>query len=167
MFNHLQRYGITTLLLILLSLPANGNGINPPRPSGSATIALSCIDRSSGDSTTVLRAKIITGDEPAGWLDVRIGKSAPQRLQLSQIIQIQMPSGKAIANGFTKATLEIHDPDYTGAGWVHVKNKGKPIRISGFTPTRERIELPLDSCKKITQSTQQASETPSHSISKH
>lgn len=167
MFNHLLRYGIPPLIFALLSFPANGNGINPPRPSGSATVALSCIDRSSGDSTTVLRAKIITGDEATAWLDVRIGKSAPQRLQLSQIIQIQMPSGKTVANGFTKATLEIRDPDYTGAGSVQIKIKGKPVRISGFSPTLERVELPLNSCKKITQSTQQAPETPSHSISKH
>lgn len=166
MIKNLRFYGICTVFLALISLHANGNGINPPRPSGTETIALSCVDRGTGDSITVLRAKIIGETELSSWLEARLGKAAPQRLQLSQITRIQLPSGKPLANGFSKAELEIREPNYSGTGMVRSRIKGKSVRITGFSSDLERIELPLESCKDITQSSQQMSETNHHNVSK-
>ncbi|MBS0345866.1 MAG: hypothetical protein JSR69_05335 [Proteobacteria bacterium] len=144
-------YAIALLLCGLLGEPAFGNGINPPRPSGSQTIEARCTDRDSGETTTLQRARL-AADEASPMIELRIGNAAASTLQLAQVAAIRMPSAKAKPDGFAKATLELRNPDYQGPGFVRVRVDGKPVQLTGFTEARARVTIPLESCKALTLS---------------
>jgi hypothetical protein len=82
------------------------------------------------------------------------------------VIRLQISSAKPASDGFTKASMELIDPDYKGTGYVRLKAKGKPARLTGFTADLERIDKPLGSCKKLTIQTVSSSEAERSGVSK-
>lgn len=149
----------------MLAKVSYGNGINPPRPSGTKTVEATCTDRKTGNTITVQRARI-TMDEPSGSVVLRVGQSPAKTLQLTQVIRLQISSAKPASDGFAKASMELIDPDYTGTGYVRLKAKGQPARLTGFTADLERIDKPLGSCKELTIQTVSSSDTERSGVSK-
>lgn len=142
-------YAIPLLLCGLLGSPAFGNGINPPRPSGSQTVEANCTDRGSGAITTLQRVRL-AADEASPMIELRIGAAAASMHQLAQVAAIRIPSVKAKPDGFVKATLELREPDYQGPGFVRVRVDGKPVQLTGFGAGLARVTIPLESCKALT-----------------
>jgi hypothetical protein len=151
----------------MLATVSYGNGINPPRPSGTKTVEATCTDRKTGNTIAVQRARI-TIDEPSGSLVLRVGQSPAKTLQLSQVIRLQISSAKPASDGFAKATIELNDPDHkgSGSGYVRLKAKGQPARLTGFTADLERIDKPLGSCKELTIQTVSSTEAERSGVSK-
>lgn len=149
----------------MLATVSYGNGINPPRPSGTKTVEATCTDRKTGNTTTVQRARI-TINEPSGSLVLRVGQSPAKTLQLSQVIRLQIASAKPASDGFAKASMELIDPSYKGTGYVRLKAKGQPARLTGFTADLERVDKPLGSCKELTIQTVLSSEAERNGVSK-
>jgi hypothetical protein len=132
----------------LLATAAQGNGINPPRPGGSQAVEAQCADRQTGEIRIVQRARI-TVDKPVGTLDVRLRMGKPQQLQLAQIERLAIKAGKPGTDGFGKATLALRQPAFNGEGFVQLSVDGKPVRLTGFSPAQERVDLPLQRCKEL------------------
>jgi hypothetical protein len=149
----------------MLATVSYGNGINPPRPSGTKTVEATCTDRKTGNTIAVQRARI-TIDEPSGSLVLRVGQSPAKTLQLTQVIRLQISSAKPASDGFAKASMELIDPDYKGTGYVRLKAKGQPARLTGFTADLARIDKPLGSCKELTIQTVSSSEAERSGVSK-
>lgn len=153
MFKIRRLYSIPLLLCGLLATEAYGNGINPPRPRGGKTVEAICTDRMSGNATTVQRARITmdetSGDEPSGSIELRVGKSTASTHQLSHVIRVQIPSAGPTLDGFTEASLELSDPSYKGSGFIRVRAKGKPVRLTGFKVNLDRVDIPLETCKEL------------------
>lgn len=148
------------LLSGLLAVEAYGNGINPPRPSGSTTVEAACTDRRSGNVTTIHRARMAI-DEPSGSLELRTGESAARTVQLLEVIRVQMPSARTAADGFAKAFVELRAPAYKGPGYVRLRAKGKPVRLMGFTADLERVDMPLETCREVAFKASAATSAPS------
>jgi hypothetical protein len=145
-----QRWcAIPILLCGLLTTAAHGNGINPPRPSGAKNVQATCIDRATGHTITIERARI-TIDEPSGSLELRVGQSTARTLQLSQVNRLQIASAKPASDGFAKAAIELNDPEYKGTGFVRLKANGLTVRVTGFTADRERVDIPFGACRVLT-----------------
>ena len=143
-----RRNPVPLLLCGLLAAEACGNGINPPRPSGSRTVEAACTDRKSGNVTTVHRARMAI-DEPSGSLELRAGESPARTVQLAEVVRIQIPSAKTAADGFAKAFIELRAPNYKGPGHVRLRAKAKPVRLVGFTANLERLDVPLETCREL------------------
>jgi hypothetical protein len=141
-------YVVPLLMCSLLSTAALGNGINPPRPSGSRTIEAQCTDRDSGAITTLQRARL-AADEASPMIELRIGNAPATTLQLAQVAGIRMLSARPKPDGFVKATLELREPDYQGPGFVRVRIDGKPVQLTGFNAGLARVTIPLESCKAL------------------
>lgn len=124
------------------------NGINPPRPVGSETVVVSCVDRASGGITILQRAQISDGNSSRS-LEVQLGNDAPRTVQLSQLRRLQFHSGKPRPDGFVNATLELAEPVFVGKAIVKVRTGNKPVLISGFSTASERAALSLGSCKEL------------------
>jgi hypothetical protein len=132
----------------LLASAAQGNGINPPRPSGAQAVEAQCTDRQTGEIRTVQRARI-TVDKPVGTIEVRLRQGKPQWLQLAQVERLAIKAGRPGADGFGKATLKLRQPAFDGEGFVQLSVDGKPVRLTGFSPAQERVDLPLQRCKEL------------------
>ena len=158
-------YPVPLLLCGLLAAEAYGNGINPPRPIGAKTVEATCTDRKSGNATTIQRARIAI-NEPSGSLELRIGKSAARTLQLSQVIRVQIPSVKMTSDGFAKVSMELLVPSYEGPGFVRLRAKGKPVRLTGFTADLQRFDIPLEACKELALKASTSSEVERGEVSK-
>ena len=143
------RHPLAPLLCCLLAAEAYGNGINPPRPSGAKTIQATCTDRKSGNVKTIQRARIVLG-EPSGSLELRVDRSKARTLQLSQVNRVEIPSAEPTADGLAKVSVDLFDPIYTGPGFIRLRDKGKPVRLVGFTADLERVDIPLEACKELT-----------------
>lgn len=165
MFKIRRWHSAPLLLCGLLATTVYGNGINPPRPSGARTVEAICTDRKSGDTTTLQRARIAV-DEPTGSLEVRVGASAAKVLQLSQIVRVKIPSPRLASDGFAKASLELLEPSYNGPGFVKLRARGKPVRLTGFTADLDRVEMPLVTCKELALKASQPSEAQRGGVSK-
>lgn len=162
----IRRWSPVPLLLCgLLPAVAYGNGINPPRPSGAKTVEAICTDRKSGKATIIQRARITIG-EPSGSLELRVGQSPARTLQLSQVIRVQIPAARPTPDGFAKASIELIDPGYKGPGFVRVRAKGKPVRVTGFAADLERIDIPLETCKVLAVEASTSSEPERGEVSK-
>lgn len=136
----------TGLGLLALIGPACANGINPPRPSGGATVALTCTDRASGKAVTVQRARVGLA-EPGGTLELRIGDSATASArQLAQVARLKIATAKPAADGFAAAMLTLQEPAYQGPGFVRLAVDGKALRLTGFGADLARIDRSLASC---------------------
>jgi hypothetical protein len=151
------RHGFPLFLLLgaLLAAESYGNGINPPRQSGSKTVVATCTDRATGEATTIQRTRIFIA-EPSGSLELRIGKSAASTLQLSKVIRVQIPSAKTMSDGFAKASLELLDPGYEGPGFVRLEVNTTPVRLTGFSADLRRVDVPLATCKELTLQTSES-----------
>ena len=165
MFKIRRLYPIPFLLCGLLATEAYGNGINPPRPSGAKTVEAICTDRKSGNATTVQRVRI-TMDEPSGSIELRVGKSTASTHQLSHVIRVQIPSAGQTLDGFTEASLELSDPSYKGPGFIRVRAKGKPVRLTGFNADLERVDIPLETCKELALKASTSSEVERGEVTK-
>lgn len=163
----IQRWSAVSILLCgLLATESYGNGINPPRPSGAKIVEATCTDRKTGNTTIIQRARI-TIDEPSGSLVLRVGQSPARTLQLSQVIRLQIASAKPESDGFAKAIMELIDPGYIGSGYVRLKAKGQPVRLTGFTADLERVDKPLGTCKELTIRASTSSEAERGEVSKN
>jgi hypothetical protein len=151
-------YLILLLLACLLTTRAYANGINPPQPSGAKTLEALCTDRKNGNVVTVQRAQMTT-DKTIGLLEVRLEKSGPHNLQLSQINRVQIATGKPSSDGFAKASFELLNPSYKGGGFIRLRVNGKPVHLTGFSDALEHIEIPLQSCRVLTLKEPRSSES--------
>jgi hypothetical protein len=133
----------------LLATTANANGINPPRPNGAKTVEATCTDRTTGNNSTVQRARV-TVKNPTGSLEVRIEKSAPQIFQLSQIGRIQIATGTPNADGFAKASFELIGSRDKHDGYVRLSARGQVVRLTGFSAVGGRVDIPLANCSEVT-----------------
>lgn len=141
-------YVVPLLMCCLPSTAALGNGINPPRPSGSRTVEAQCTDRNNGAIITLQRARLTT-DEASPMIELRIGDAPASTLQLAQVAGIRMPSARPKPDGFVKATLELREPDYQGPGFVRVRIDGKPVQLTGFNAELARVTIPLENCRLL------------------
>ena len=144
----LRLFQALALMSCLFAASAGANGINPPRPVGSETVMASCTDRTSSKVTILQRVRIAYGDASAP-LEVRLGKTPPQAVQLSKVRRIQFHAGKPKPDGFAKAMIEIEEPPSVGEGAVKVRANKRPVRISGFSPASEHVEIALENCKEL------------------
>ena len=144
---------------------ARGNGINPPRPTGSAVVEAQCTDRTSGETAIVQRARA-TADNTDGGLRIATGSAAAQTVQLSRIGRIAFEAAKPRPDGFAGATLGILDPPYEGLGFVQVRIDGKPVRLTGFGAGLERVDVALESCRELALKTPVAGEARSEGAAK-
>jgi hypothetical protein len=159
------RHPFALLLCCLLAAEVHGNGINPPRPSGTKTIQATCTDRKSGTVKTIQRARIAIG-EPSGTLELRVDRSRARTLQLSQVNRVEIPSAKPTPDGLAKVSMDLLDPTYTGPGFIRLREKGKPVRLVGFTVDLERVDIPLEACKELTLKALTLPETEPGEVSK-
>ena len=165
MFRIRLSYLVFLLLFCVATTSAYANGINPPRPFGSKVVTASCTDRKSGVSTIVQRAQIII-DEPSGGLEVRLEKSGQEIIQLSEITQLNIVTGKPGTDGFAEASLERLEPNDKDNGFVRLRASGKPVRLTGFSIDLKRVSVPLESCITVVLNTSQPSAEKRRSLKK-
>ena len=165
MLKNRRWHAMPLLACSLLTSLAHGNGINPPRTSGAKTVEAVCTDRQSGGETTVQRARTVV-DAPSGTIELKIDKSTAQFVQLSQLVRLEIPSGKPAPNGFARATLELTEPDYQGPGDVRLRVGKKPVRLTGFTADSTRVDIPLAQCKLLVLTSAPSSGAEPGSVSK-
>ena len=128
---------------------ALANGINPPKPSGADVIEVTCTNRVTRGNLIVKRARINPA-KPAGTMEVRFDSSPPKSLQLSQIRRVEIATGETAQDGFATASFELADQSDRRTGFVRLSSNGKPVRLTGFSPDTDRIDVPLASCSQLT-----------------
>ncbi len=140
------------LLCCVVTNRADANGINPPRPAQPVEVEASCTEKKSGAITVLKKARLLS-DESGGSLEVMLDakpRGAPaQRVELGQINKIVFAGKKPTKDGFVKAMLDLIEPNFSGEGLVRIRQDKTSIILSGFRDTTERVELPIERCRKL------------------
>ena len=139
---------ILFITLLILSINANANGINPPRPSGSETVHASCQYRDTDTTIKVERVRVRSSVSKTALYISFAG--LPQKLvQLSDIDLIRMLQPEPDANGYVYVELHLNSPSYIGNGYVLISFGDQEFELIGFTKDRTRISFPITRCKEI------------------
>ena len=126
---------------------ALANGINPPRPRGSRTIAATCTKPQPGEKVTIQRARV-TRVANSGALDLKVG-GIETSIQIGLISRVEISNGTPNADGFADAVIEMADSGEKRRAVVKVLSKGAEVRLTGVDAAKEPIEIPLKECREI------------------
>ena len=147
--NHRRSLRLALFSLCMGATQAEANGINPPRHEGSKIVVARCTLQKTGAVVELQRARF--AEDAVSGVELRMGtaKAPVQSIDPAKVSRIDF-AGKSRSDGFMKATLDLRDPSYQGAGFVKVKSGRKALVLTGFAPSLDRVEVELASCKALT-----------------
>lgn len=145
--NRANRLLGAVLLFLCVLVPAEGiHAISPPRPAGSDILDAACTD--PGGRVVVLRRVRLLTDDPAERIQFMTTSGAIARFRLSEIRRIELPGTPPGADGFAAASTVLRAPDVRVTAIRLVSAVG-PLRVTGFTDRKERVEIRLADCRVL------------------
>ena len=144
---HCPSRALVALALLATSGLSEANGINPPRPAELALVQATCYEDPEAETPSMFRSHLV-GGRVDDVVEFRSGRQGLEESPIANVRRIAFDS-QPVVDGFVKAKIALRNRLRAVEGSVKVRNGDKPILLTGFLESGERVEIPMTKCVQI------------------